>query len=355
MRIDVVPALGLLAALAPSAWARGDEVDALMRREMASRHVMGAVLAVVKDGKVVKRGCYGHANVELGVKVRFDSVFEIGSVSKQFTATLLMMLVEEGKLRLDQPIDELLPGAPPSWHAIQLRHLLGHTSGLKNINDLPNYELHRGLTYEQYLAGLKDEPLEFAPGTKYAYRNTGYALAGYIVQHACGKPYWQVLHERVFRPLKMTSTRDRNPREVVRGRCAGYEWADGKLWNRGTNLTDIFAAGAIASNMPDLLKWNAALDAGRLLKPATLEQMWTSGKLDSGKETGYGIGWGVNRYRGVKLISHGGSTAGFSASISKFVDQRVTVIVLTNCETLNNATVLARLVAGRYIEFPEKS
>jgi CubicO group peptidase (beta-lactamase class C family) len=331
-----------------------DSVDDLVKREMKTRRIQGAVVGVIQNGKVVKKRTYGFANIELGVKMRVDSVFEIGSITKQFTATLIMMGVEEGKLRLDQPISDILPGLPEAWKPITVRHLLGHMSGLKNINDLPNYGIYDELDYAKFIAGLKDLPLEFEPGTRYAYRNTGYCLAGYIIEQLWHKPYWEVLNERIFKPLKMTRSEARNPRKIIKNRVAGYSIEKDTLVNRGTNLTDISSAGAIASNLDDLIKWNTAIDNGKLLKPESQNQMWTSNTLTDGKLTNYGLGWGINTYRGVRLISHGGSTAGFSASISKFVDQKITVIVLTNCETLNNATDIARAIAGVYIQFPAK-
>jgi D-alanyl-D-alanine carboxypeptidase len=344
--------------LLPAVLASGDasgRVDDLVAREMKAHHIPGAVIAVVQHGIVVKKAAYGLANVELGVRCKIDTVFEIGSVTKQLTAALVMILVEEGRLDLNGQIRDLLPGAPPSWAGITVRHLLGHISGLGNINDMPGFELRNRLTRSFFVERLAKEPLEFKPGEKYAYRNTGYALAGYVIEQVCKKPYWWVLKERILDPLKMTATRERSPEVIIRGRSAGYEWADGKLWNRDPDLTDISSAGAAASNVADLLKWNAAIDAGRLLKKESLAAMWTPGRLNNGEATKYGLGWGIGSYRGVKLISHGGSTAGFSASISKFVDQGVTVIVLTNCGTLNIATDLARAIAAGYVNFPQKT
>ena len=352
MLVNVAVTL-LLVNAAPPAGDPSAEVDRLMRREMKSRHIPGAVVAVVHRGKVVKRTAYGLANVELGARCRIDNVFEIGSVTKQFTATLVMMLVEDGRVKLDQSVKDLLPAAPDLWKGITVRHLLGHTSGLRNINDLKGFELREKLDGKSFVDRLKSEPLEFEPGEKYAYRNTGYALAGYIVERVCGKPYWEVLRDRIFLPLKMASSGDRAPEKILRGRSAGYEWEAGKLVNRGGDLTDIFAAGAIASTVGDLIKWNAAIDSCKLLKKQSIEAMHVRGTLSDGKKTNYGLGWGVGEYRGVRLISHGGSTAGFSASISKFVDQDVTVIVLTNLGTPNNATDLARAVAAEYVKFPQ--
>jgi CubicO group peptidase (beta-lactamase class C family) len=342
-----------LAMIALTADARADRVDDLVNSEMGARHIMGAALAVVKDGRVVKEHAYGLANVELGVKANIDTVFEIGSVTKQFTATLIMMLAEEGKLSLDSPLSTLLPGTPDAWAGITLGHMLGHTSGLVNYTDLPGFEVWEGLDSPKFVAKLATHPLEFKPGDKYEYCNSGYALAGYVIERLCGKPYRQVLRERIFEPLGMAASGDRDPRQIVPGRAAGYDWVDGRLVNRSGDITELGGAGAIASTVPDLVKWNSAVDSCRLLKPESRETMWTSGVLNDGKPTGYGLGWRIGEHRGERLISHSGSTSGFSAAIEKFVDRNVTVIVLTNCETLNNATEIARKVAEEFVKFKQ--
>ena len=342
-----------LAMIAMAADARADRVDDLVRSEMDARHIMGAALAVVKDGKLVKQRAYGLANVELGVKTTMDTVFEIGSVTKQFTATLVMMLAEEGKLSLDSPLSTLLRGTPDIWAGITLRHILSHTSGLVSFTDLPGFEVWQNLDSAKFVAKLAVHPLAFKPGEKFEYCNTGYVLAGYAIERLTGKPYRQVLRERIFQPLGMTAAGDRDPREIVKGRASGYDWVAGRLVNRSGDLSELGGAGAIACTVPDLVKWNEAIDSGKLVMPESLKAMWTPGALNDGRPTGYGLGWRIGEYRGERLIAHSGSTSGFSASLEKFVDRNVTVIVLTNCETLNNATELARKVAALFIEFPK--
>jgi len=328
-----------------------DKVDDIVRKEMAARKVQGAVVAVIKNGKVAKKAAYGYANIENHVKTRLDSVFEIGSITKQFTATLAMKLVEEGRLKLDQPINEYMPDISSAWNGITLRLLLAHQSGLKNVNEVDGMSIFDNVDYTKFIKGLSQHPLEFEPGTKYAYRNTGYCFAGHIIEHMTGKPYWTYLSETIFKPLRMSHSQQRDPSSVIKNRVSGYDLVDGKVLNRASYLTDINAAGAITSTILDLIKWNAAVDENRVVSADSQKLMWTPNNLKDGKATRYGMGWIMTEYRGVKLITHGGSTSGFSAVIQKYVDSGITIIILTNCETLNTAAFIAQEVATEYVRF----
>jgi len=341
----------LLFALAASISIALDKTDDIVQREMAARKVQGAVLAVIKNGKVVKKAAYGYANIENQVKTRLDSVFEIGSITKQFTATLVLKLVEEGKLKLDQPIIEYMPDIPQAWKAITLRHLLSHQSGLKNVNEVDGMSIFDNVDYTKFIKGLSAHPLEFEPGTKYAYRNTGYCFAGHIIERVTGKQYWTYLHDTIFKPLKMNNSQQRDPSSIIKNRVSGYDIVEGKVLNRASYLTDINAAGAITSTVLDLIKWNEAIDKNKIISAASQQMMWTPNMLSDGKPTRYGLGWIITEYRGAKLLTHGGSTSGFSAVIQKFPESNVTIIVLTNCETLNTAAFIGQEVAPLYVPF----
>lgn len=336
----------VLAAVSPA-----DKVDAIVRKEMDARKVQGAAIAVIKNGKVVKKAAYGLANIENNVKTKLNSVFEIGSITKQFTATLVLKLVEEGKLDLDRPVIEYMPDIPAEWKDITLRLLLSHQSGLKNVNDVEGMSIFDNVDYNKFVKALSAYPLEFEPGTKYAYRNTGYCFAGYIIERVTGKSYWTYLEETIFKPLKMNSSQPRDPWRIIKNRVAGYDIVEGKIQNRATHLTDINAAGAIASTVLDLIKWNEAVDKNKIISAQSQQLMWTPNKLKDGKATRYGLGWIITEYRGAKLLTHGGSTSGFSAVIQKYVDSGVTIIVLTNCETLNTAAFIAQEIAPKYVAF----
>ena len=312
--------------------ARADKLDDYVREQMQARHIPGLSLVVVRDGKIVKAQSYGLANVELNAPATNESVFEIGSITKQLTATAVMLLVEEGKIKLDERIDAYLSDAhpPDAWNAVTVRHLLTHTSGIKTYTGLPGFEFSRHLKKEEFVKALSTFPLDFQPDEKWAYSNSGYNLLGFILEKASGEPYWEFMAERIYKPLGMTATRDRNPVPTVKGRVAGYEWKNNAWINRDADLTDIFSAGATISTALDLAKWDAALNTERLLKKSSLEQIWTPIRLNDGKTYPYGFGWDVESLNGHKLISHGGQTAGFSASIARYVDDKLTIIVLCN-------------------------
>jgi D-alanyl-D-alanine carboxypeptidase len=343
------PAALLLLACVLVAAARADRVDDYVLEEMRLRHVPGLALTVVRDGRVVKERGYGLANVELNVPVTPETVFEIGSVSKQITAAAVMLLVEEGKLSLEDKISKHLPGTPDAWNAVTVRHLLTHTSGIKNYTGLAGFALSERLKRDEFVRRIGAHPLAFAPGDAHSYGNTNYNLLGYIIEAVTGKSYWQFVGERIFRPLGMTATADRDPHNILKNRASGYEWEAGALVGRDYDLTDVFSAGAIVSTVRDLVKWDAALEGETLLKRPTLERIWTPTRLNDGREHPYGLGWYVENVRGVRRVRHNGQTAGFAAAIARYREERVTVIVLCNLGTIGLAGRINQGVAKLYL------
>ncbi len=315
--------------------ARADEVDDYVERQLRQLHIPGLSLAVVRGGRVIKAQGYGLANLESNAPATKDTVYEIGSMTKQFTATAVMMLVEEGKVSLDDKITKYFPAAPETWSQITVRHLLNHTSGIQNhvaVPDFPNL-FQTNLTRDQLIKLFFKLPLEFQPGETWAYDNTGYYLLGIIVEKASGKSFWQFLDERIFRPLGMTSTRNTDPQPIATNRASGYEWVNNKFERRPVLAPFIaFSAGAILSNVGDMAKWDAALYTERLLKRSSLEQMWTPAKTNQGAPASfdYGFGWFIDSYHGHRVVQHSGGTPGFSSAIYRFTDDRLTVIILTN-------------------------
>ena len=327
-----------------------DEIDDYLRAQMRRHQIPGLAVAVVQEGKTVKAEGYGLANVELNVPATRETVFEIGSVTKQFTATLTLMLVQEGKLRLDDKLSQLLPGTPESWKEITVRHLLTHTSGLTNYNALPGFEVTRKLNTARFIRALAPHPLLFQPGAAWSYCNSGYSLLGYVIEQTSGKSYWEYLRARILLPAGMFASQSRDLSVVITNRADGYEWTIGKLANRDSDLTDVFSAGALVSTVTDLVKWNAGLESETLLPSALLKEMWTPVLLSGGKTFPYGLGWHLDNYKEWKCISHGGATAGFSASVQRYPDEKLIVIVLCNLGKQNVATQAARGVAGMFIE-----
>lgn len=329
-----------------------DRTDEYVRAEMARLQIPGLALRVIQSGQETKSAHYGLANVELQVPVRAETVFEIGSLTKQFTAACILLLAQDGKLSVDDRISKHLSGPSPAWSNITIRHLLTHTSGIKSYTGQDGFELTRRLTQAQFIAALAKLPPDFAPGAQAKYSNSGYNLLGHIIENVSGKSYWSFLSERIWSPLGMTSCTNRDPSIVVPHRADGYLRKNGGLQNRDGDLTDVFAAGAIVSNIGDLVKWNAALDAGKLLNTNSRAQMWTAGKLNDGSDCPYGFGWRVTPLQGHKNIGHSGSTSGFSATLQRFPDDELTVMVLCNSGELNIATKLAQTIAGFYFTKP---
>jgi D-alanyl-D-alanine carboxypeptidase len=340
--------VGLMAA-----GARADLIDDYVVTQMTQRQVPGVALAVVRDGKIMKSRGYGKANLELGVPVTEETVFEIGSITKQFTATLIMMLVEDKKLTLEDKVTAYFTNAPATWTNVTIRHLLTHTSGIKNYTGLPGYECSRHLRSDQFVEAIGQHPLASEPGEKFAYCNSGYNLLGFILEKVTGKSYWQVLQERIFTPAGMKASQSRDLNRIIRNRACGYEKENNQLVNRDSDLTDVFSAGAIASTVLDMLKWHFALESGKLVKKASLEQMWSPYKLKNGQLYTYGFGWRLDDYKGTRCIGHSGSTSGFSSSLQQFPNLKLTVIVLTNSGESGVASVFARGIAEFYLANPK--
>lgn len=347
------PALRFLAvcSLFVSLPAHGDEVDDFVRAQMDKQHIPGLSLAVSKEGELVKSGAYGFANVEYNFPARLDTVYQIQSITKTFTATAVMMLVEEGKIGLENRMSKYFPSAPESWRDITVRHLLTHTSGIKDFINEPTVDLRKDIAPEDVIKSLAERPLNFAPGEKYAYSNTGYHLLGMIIHQVTGKLWDEFLRERVFEPYGMSDTRVISFSEIITNRASGYIWAKDRLQNGHFVAPTIlgYAGGGLRSTVLDLAKWDGALYTDKLVRADTLAQMWAPATLNDGSKSGYGLGWGVGEFRGRKTVSHTGShMTGFKTAFLRFVDDRLTVIVLTNQRGADQMSI-AQGVAALFI------
>lgn len=308
----------------------------------------------MRNGKIIKAEGYGLANIELDVPVMPKTIFQSGSMGKQFTATAVMMLVEEGKISLDDKIKKYFPGAPATWDNITVRNLLTHTSGVKNYTSKSATDFRKDYTEDDFVKLAESMPLDFPPGTDWSYSNTGYVLLGILIHKVTGEFYGDFLQQRIFKPLGMTSTRIISERDIVPNRAAGYDLVKGQWKNQewvspSLNTT---ADGSLYFNVLDLAKWDAALYTETLLKRADLDQMWTIAKLNDGKlnKGNYGFGWEINKMNGHKLIEHGGAWQGFTTMICRYVDDKLTVVVLTNLDSAHsNPDLIAHGVAGLYI------
>lgn len=345
-RISIVPII-LVLLLPFSAFA--DKVDDYVLVRMTERHVPGAAVAVIQKGRVVKMKGYGLASVEFDVPVSVDTVFEIGSVSKQMTAAAIMLLVEDGKVSLDERISAYLPNTPEAWKDVTVRHLLTHSSGIKSYTSLDGFELSRRMNVNQFIAKLAPHPLEFTPGERNIYSNSGFNLLALIVETRSGMKYLDFMRKRIFEPLGMTHTTDRDPKIIVKKRVTGYEWETGRLVGRDGSLTDLTGAGSIVSTIGDMVKWANAVGGNTFLKPTSKAEWWKKYIFNDGKESPYGFGWRIGETRGHKTIGHTGQTAGFGAAHFRYPDSDTVIVVLTNIGEIGVGGAIATGVAKIYI------
>lgn len=334
-------AVALLVGSCTPISAEADKIDDYVSAQMRQLHIPGLSLAIVRDGRITKAQGYGFANLELKSRATEETVYEIGSNTKQFTAAAIMMLVEDGKVHIEDPITKYFPEAPETWRRITIRHLLSHTSGIQNHVAVPHWldVFRTDLAFkttpsrDELLKMFFRLPLEFRPGETWAYDNTGYYLLGIVIEKASGKSYWQFLDERIFKSLGMNATRSSDPQPIVSNRASGYEWRHDHFENRPILLPAIaFSAGSLLSTVEDMSKWDAALSSEKLLKKSSLDQMWTAAVTNDGADApfNYGFGWFVDSYHDHRFVQHSGGTPGFSSVIYRFIDDKLTIIILTN-------------------------
>ena len=287
--------------------------------------VDGAVL-VARDGHPVFRGAYGFADRARAVPSWVDAAFRVGSITKSFTAAAILMLAQDGRLTLDDPIRQTFPEAPPGWNEVTLRHLLTHTSGIVNFTRLSGWDDRRwvGKSVEDLVALVRDQPLESVPGRKVSYDNTGYVLLGGVVARVCGRTLAEVFESRIFIPLGLRHTGFVTDHGLP-GRALGAI-RDGSAWRATTWMSNIreSGAGALYSTVDDLLKWDRALHGRRLLSPPSQALMFT----DQGG--GFGFGWVVSVQDGRRVWWHNGHVEGYGAIIARYPDDGLTIIVLSN-------------------------
>lgn len=360
MRVSFV-ALVLLFLLIPSSssFSQASDLEKKMDEVLLGAYTPdapGAAVIVTKDGKPIYRKAFGLANVELNVAVKPEHVFRIGSVTKQFTAVAILMLMEEGKLSLTDDITRFLPDYPTKGKRITIEHLLTHTSGIKSYTGMSEWMplWRKDMTLTELIDLFKGQPLDFEPGTKWLYNNSGYVLLGAIIEKASGQLYADFLKTRIFDPLGMKHTMVDETERIIAGRAAGYDKTpDGYRNATYLSMTQPHAAGALVSTVDDLAKWDAALYTEKLLKQSTLLKAWTPYILTDGKSTGYGYGWMLGTYEGHRVVEHGGGIHGFTSNGIRFPDERLYVAVLTN-NPPSNADNLAIRLAGIALGKPVK-
>src|SRR5215469_10220912 len=271
----------------------GDRIDDYIHAQMEKRKIPGLALLVVRNGQIERAQGYGFSNVELQMPVKPETIFQSGSMGKQFTAMAVMILVEEGKLNIEDPLTKFFPGAPVTWKQVKVKNLLSHTGG---FTDYPkNFDMRRDYTEDQLLKIVEGIPLAYPPGSKWSYSNLGYLTLGVLIHRVSGQFYGDFLHDRIFQPLGMKTTRIMSEADIVPNRASGYRLVNGQLKNQEwvTPTLNTTADGSLYFSILDLAQWDAALSAGKLLSAASFQQMYTPALLNNGKPNpaGYGFGW----------------------------------------------------------------
>ncbi|HEX8638978.1 MAG TPA: serine hydrolase [Pyrinomonadaceae bacterium] len=329
------------------------KIDEYMNAAMKVERFSGSILAARGGQPIISKG-YGLANAELKVPNTTQTVFRLGSLTKQFTAVAVMQLQERGKLNVSDSICKHLADCPAAWQAVTVRNLLNHTSGIPNDSDFP--EFAKIVTLPRSTADLigllKDKPLDFAPGEKFAYSNSGYKLLGVIIERVSGKTYADFLQENIFAPLGMKQTGYDDNRRVIQNRAAGYAWQADRMLNAAyVDMSVPYAAAALYSTTGDVSVWEQALHTEKLVSRKSLDEIFTPFK------NGYGYGWGIGKRFDRTFNFHSGNIFGFAAFIARFPSERVSIIVLSNNQNAPAAKIaenLSAIVFGAAYEIPQE-
>jgi len=320
----------------------------------------GGVALVANGNGILYEKAFGMANLELDVPMKTDMVFRIGSVTKQFTAVAILQLVEQGKISLQDDITKFIPDYPAQGHTISIHHLLNHTSGIMSYTDNPevfNLEtMRKSLDPEGVIDLFKDRPMNFAPGERFSYNNSGYILLGYIIEKVSRETYPDYVRNHLFEPAGMVHSLYGDDKQILKNRAYGYQPFDGAYANADfMDLSLPYAAGSLMSTARDLFKWNEALKNEIFLKQETLELAFQEGLLNDGSPIEYGYGWSLGEFRGSRIIFHGGGINGFVCFALWLPQEDLYVAVLMNA-TGNSPEELALRIAGQAIgkPFPEQ-
>ncbi len=309
----------------------------------------GCAALVAQKGQVIYKKAFGMANLELDVKMQPDMIFRIGSITKQFTAVAILQLMEQGKLSLQDDITKFIPDYPTQGHTITIEHLLTHTSGIQSYTGMEKFGdiMRKDMKPEELIAFFKNEPMEFAPGTKWNYNNSGFFLLGYIIEKITGKTYPQYLEENFFQPLGMTHSYYGDDSKIIKNRASGYQPGPNGVENASPlSMTLPYSAGSIQSTVGDLFKWHQAVHAYKLVKKENLEKAFTEYKLSDGNGTKYGYGWFLGDIKGSATIEHGGGINGFLTNAIYLPKEDVFVAVFSNSNAKSPDMISVKMAAA---------
>jgi CubicO group peptidase (beta-lactamase class C family) len=348
--IALLVAIGLVQQALAQDVSRMEEV---VQSYVSGKTFMGSVL-VARGGEVLLSKGYGSANLEWNIPNAPDTKFRLGSITKQFTAAAILLLEERGKLTTGDPVKKFMPDAPAAWDKITIFHLLTHTSGIPSFTGFPDYQSLKPIatTPEKLIDRFRDKPLEFEPGEKWSYSNSGYVLLGYLLEKASGESYEDFVQTNFFEPLGMKDSGYDSNSAVILRRAAGYaRGKDGPVNAEFIHMSIPFSAGALYSTTEDVLRWEQGLFGGKVLSAESLTKMTTPFKSD------YACGVGVRTVGGHKVIDHGGGIEGFNTFLAYYPEDKLTVVALSNLNgpaPAQIATKLAAVARGETVELPSE-
>ncbi|MFD2562097.1 serine hydrolase [Aquimarina rubra] len=323
------------------------EIDEIVS-SMYTLEEPGISILVAKDGKPLYRKAFGKANLELDVPLKPENVFEIGSITKQFTAVAILMLQEQGKLQIEDEITKYIPDYPTNGKKITIHHLLNHTSGIKSYTGMDSFmkSARTDMTPTELIDVFKNEPMDFDPGEEFRYNNSGYILLGYIIEVITGDTYENFIEKNIFEKIGMNSSYYGSMSELIKNRASGYKPEGDNYLNADyLSLTLPYAAGSLMSTVDDLLKWQNAISANTFIKRTSLEKAINGSKLNNGEEINYGYGWGKVNIQGAKGYAHSGGIFGYTTNGIFLEDENVYVIGLTNCTCKNVGEITMKVAA----------
>ena len=335
----VMKFIALIAVLASPIAAHADAIDDFVAAEIERQKVPGVALGIFHNGEVLRLQGYGLANIEHGVTVQSNTIFQAGSIGKMFTAAAVMALAEDGLIVLDAPVRNYLPDAPESWDAITPRHLLNHTGGLGS----PEQDYRQDYSDDDLVALYAETPALFAPGQRYSYSNTGYALLGIIVNRVAGRHYGEVLQDRVFGPAGMRTARVISDTDIVPNRAAGYEPGEDGLKNQSwvSPSLNATADGSLYLSLLDYARWDAVVARRDIFSTASWRQMLRPAPLNNGTVYPYGFGWTLSEGPdGQQVIGHGGAWQGFQSDLRRYDGDGITFVVLANSAGADVGSIL---------------
>jgi CubicO group peptidase (beta-lactamase class C family) len=331
------------------------KIDSLIQTGFKDKNGPGGVFMVAKNGKVIYQKAFGKANVELDVDLTTENVFQIGSMTKQFTAIAILMLEEQGKLNVQAPIAKYIPDYP-SGDKITIHHLLTHTSGIKDFTRMKSLGdiAQKEMTPKMMVDFFKNEPIDFVPGEKFDYNNSGYVLLGYLIELVSGGTYEDFIKENIFNKVGMNQSLYATDRQIVNKRAYGYHKKEyGYVIKSVINFSVPFSSGSLMSSANDMLKWQNALNQNVLLKAENSQKAFRKYKLNSGENFSYGYGWHIKELNGTQVREHGGSIFGFKSMGVYIPSEDIYVLGLSNCDC-NSPTQITRDIASFALKIGNK-